>query len=350
MEDSLISDVDDKLWSKKEDTCPFTMKQLWTGESHEMIAEDSPLGYTRYTNRKCDKRNEVIGNEAGSKVANRSECSDLCNANSRCVSFEYKEKYEIVPDVKKEGLASCPSGDKYSISTEEGCKEAQVQLAIPGPIFYVYSGKSPCGCYLLNGWLQWYNPDFGSCRGLSTKEKDVYSVEFVCLKNSPDKLVGPCFLSSSCNHYELTEPTGFDSNETVDSDWYFKHATVIPQGYTKYENRTCGGYVPLPRTRTRTTQECANECSVTPDCVSFSMNIKTQSCLISTTCTDYADTEEDMSNTLKFARFNWYLKDKVNQGDEECLFLTYDKAKVSMNYQETLLFRNHLICIQSLVL
>jgi len=80
-------------------------------------------------------------------------------------------------------------------------------------------------------------------------------------------------------------------------------------------------------------QECANSCSLDAECVSFSINVKTQSCLLSKTCTDYAETEEDMSDTSEFvARFNWYLKeDDDNQGDEECLFLTYDKAKVSIS-------------------
>lgn len=218
-DDSPIIDIDAELWSQKKASCPFTMKQLWTGESQEVISQDTFLGYTLYSNRKCDSSNTVIGDENGLSVADRAECKDLCNEDSSCVSFEYN------------------------------------------------TGRI-------------------------------------------------CTLSSSCNHIDLTETLPLGSGIS----WYFKHSAVLPPGYTKYERRKCDGGTSF---QARTTQECANKCSVDRECVSFSMNLETQSCNLSSTCTDYTETEDTTSS------FNWYLKQE-DEEDEECPFLTYDKAKVSI--------------------
>jgi len=196
------------------------MKQLWTGESQEVLSQDSLQGYTLYSNRKCDGSNTVIGDENGLSVA---ECKDLCNEDSSCVSFEFD-----------------------------------------------------------------FGKDFGS---------------------------RICTLSSSCNHMDLTETLPLGSGIS----WYFKHWSVLPPGYTKYEHRKCDGGTSF---QTRTTQECANKCSVDRECASFSMNLETQNCNLSSTCTDYTETEETTSS------FNWYLK-QDDEENEECPFLTYDKAKVS---------------------
>ena len=50
-DDSPIIDIDDEFWSQKKASCPFTMKQLWTGESQEVIENNKHLGYTLYSNR-----------------------------------------------------------------------------------------------------------------------------------------------------------------------------------------------------------------------------------------------------------------------------------------------------------
>jgi len=217
-DDSPIIDIDAELWSQKKASCPFTMKQLWTGESQEVTSQDTFLGYTLYSNRKCDGSNTVIGNEKS--PFSPAQCRDLCNEDSSCVSFEYQRESSI------------------------------------------------------------------------------------------------CILSSSCNHYDLTK-----THQKF--NWYFKHWSVLPPGYTKYEHRKCDGGTSF---QTRTTQECANKCSVDRECASFSMNLETQSCNLSSICTHYAETTEDTTSS-----FNWYLKqDDDDKENEECPFLTYDKAKVSI--------------------
>jgi len=316
-DDSPIIDIDYELWSQKKANCPFTMNQLWTGESQEKITQDSVLGYTLYPNRKCDDSNTIVLKKASSLDM----CQNNCNYFSDCVSFEYTPYEFRYLDAGPRCETSTNPGTSL---TQAECEEAGIKLGL-GPVRPVSDEAHPCGCFLWR-WESGQKEllfDAGTTCG-----KDAHTEGMVC-KNPK-----PCAQSSSCNHFDLTElDYNYEENPPpkVGSDWYFKHWSIVPPGYTKYENRTCGGDVPRPGTRT--TQECANSCSLDAECVSFSINVKTQSCLLSKTCTDYAETEEDMSDTSEFvARFNWYLKeDDDNQGDEECLFLTYDKAKVSIS-------------------
>jgi len=94
-----------------------------------------------------------------------------------------------------------------------------------------------------------------------------------------------CRLSSSCDHYSLTEPNPA-------SIWYFKH--IPPPGYEYFESVRCSDSGDLEVTNTNTLQECSNLCSEDHRCVSvaYQKNGSTQ-CLLSSTCTDYDDMVDD---------------------------------------------------------
>jgi len=94
-----------------------------------------------------------------------------------------------------------------------------------------------------------------------------------------------CRLSSSCDHYSLTDPNPA-------SIWYFKH--IPPPRYEYFESVRCSDYGDLEVTNTNTLQECANLCSEEHRCVSVAYQKKgSTQCLLSSTCTDYGDMVDD---------------------------------------------------------
>lgn len=122
-----------------------------------------------------------------------------------------------------------------------------------------------------------------------------------------------CRLSSSCDHFSLTDPDAI-------SQWYFKD--IDPPGYAKYTTGGCDGGVSqdLATVKTDSVQECANLCSMDPSCISFAYR-KTGSttCLLSSTC-DYEKSIQKDGDA-----WNLYTKE---DNEDVCPFLPYSQAEV----------------------
>ena len=123
-----------------------------------------------------------------------------------------------------------------------------------------------------------------------------------------------CRLSSSCDHYSLTDPNPA-------SIWYFKH--IPPPGYEYFESVRCSDSGDLRITNTNTLQECANLCTANHQCASIAYQKKgSTQCLLSSTCTDYDDMVDDEDG------WNAYVKLEDALDEDTCRFLPYTQSEV----------------------
>ena len=134
-----------------------------------------------------------------------------------------------------------------------------------------------------------------------------------------------CRLSSSCNHYSLTEPA-------TTRTWYFKHYDIQPVGYSMHDTGGCASQNDLAENvQGLTVQECANLCSADSSCVSFAYrklgSAAVWGCSLSTTCSDLSMTVNDPDDPM-----NVYFRNDNNDEDEECLFMTYGHAEVRRSW------------------
>ena len=130
-----------------------------------------------------------------------------------------------------------------------------------------------------------------------------------------------CRVSSSCEHFSLTDPNPA-------SQWYFKN--VAPPSYKKFAGRICtvssslGATNLLSGLTTDFVQECANNCSEDRDCESFSYRInENKGCLLFSTCREYNDMYND-------SEWDTYVKkDEDDDEDQDvCPFLPFAQAEV----------------------
>jgi len=224
----------------------------WEAAYDAMYGESTtPTGFS-LTQKAC-----VSGHNIGSKLSGTTaaECASFCNAESRCVAFEFGVNYGGSPYEAGDCLLN-------DASDPSGCRGESVNLDLYVSSVSAYRHTSE-SCVSFHNVDSFTDQTPASCTALCDMNSDCAAAEFgVDYGGSPYK-PGDCILN------DASDPSGC-SGKLVNLDLYVKTAVT---GY-KYTPQACVSFHNIGSKLTgKTASQCATLCNAEASCVAFEVGV-----------------------------------------------------------------------------